>query len=116
MIRRNRLKSSRLRVAAHSGRWISWKWALVGLTAVLLLFLFLSGPQGTVRLVQLLMERKHLSQELTELQKENQSIETAIERFRSDPNAVEEEAREKLGFVKKGEVIYRFSQPSKSRP
>jgi cell division protein FtsB len=80
----------------------------MGLGGAVLLFAYLSGPEGGVRLVQLLFERRHLVKELDDLSQENISLQQTIKRFQHDSGAVEEEAREKLGLVKKGEVIYRF--------
>jgi len=81
------------------------------------LFVFLSGPEGTIRLVQMMMERAQLRREIQDLERENTTLVKTIQRFRNDPEAVEEEAREHLGLVRKGEVIYRFApKDTKTRP
>lgn len=113
MIQRRRVKSTRLHIHSQGLKMPRWRWVVIGSAVGLLLFVFLSGPEGTVRLVKMMWERKRLTQELTDLEKDNQAIQKSIERFRHDPEAVEEEAREKLGFVKKGQVIYRFPKKDK---
>ena len=113
MIQRRRIKSTRLNINSRGLKMPRWRWVAIGVCGALLLFVFLSGPEGTVRLAKMMWERKRLTRELIDLDKENDSIQKSIERFRRDPAAVEEEAREKLGFVKKGEVIYRFTKKGK---
>ncbi len=109
MIKRRRVRATRLRVSSnHPVKRLNWRWVAVGVGAVLLLFVYLSGPEGTIRMVDLLMERRRLTRDMQTLERENEAIQRMIVRFRQDPAAIEEEAREKLGLVKKGEIIYRF--------
>ena len=110
--RRRNVKSSRLRVHAESMAGY-WRWGLVAAAGGLLLFIFFSGPNGTIRLIRLAYETKALKAEITELERDNEKISRDIKRFQTDPSAVEEEARQKLGLVKKGELIYRFPKKGK---
>jgi cell division protein FtsB len=51
-------------------------------------------------------EDQQLRKEIDELQQENARLRNHIERLKSDPDAIEHEAREKLHYAKPGEVIY----------
>ena len=97
---------------SHDGGKKVFKIILFIVTGVFVLFVFLSGPKGTVRLVQLSLERDRVDDEIQTLKRDNIRIQKDIDRYLHDQNAVEDEARRQLGFVKKGEVVYRFS----SRP
>jgi len=56
-------------------------------------------------------ETKQLTREMLELQRENDLLRGHVDRLRSDPNAIEHQAREQLHYTRPGEVIY--SLPSK---
>jgi cell division protein FtsB len=53
-----------------------------------------------------------LRKEIDELQQENARLRDHIERLKSDPDAIEHEAREKLHYAKPGEVIYTLPTPA----
>jgi len=52
-----------------------------------------------------------LDQQMQELQRENDLLTAHVNRLQSDPSAIEQQAREKLGYTRHGEVIYAL--PSK---
>ena len=60
------------------------------------------------QLAELANERQEL---IDELQQENARLKDHIEKLRSDPDAIEHEAREKLHYAKPGEVIYTLPAP-----
>lgn len=41
------------------------------------------------------------------LEEQNKGLEEEIKKMRTNPDYVEEKAREKLGIIKKGEVVYK---------
>ena len=43
---------------------------------------------------------------MQELQRENDLLTGHVNRLQSDPNAIEHQAREELGYTRPGEVIY----------
>jgi cell division protein FtsB len=49
--------------------------------------------------------------QMRELQQENDLLTGHVSRLQSDPNAIEHQAREELGYTRPGEVIYAL--PSK---
>ena len=57
-------------------------------------------------------EDQQLRKEIDELQQENARLRDHIEKLKSDPDAIEHEAREKLHYAKPGEVIYTLPAPA----
>ncbi len=51
-------------------------------------------------------EDRALQKEIQDLDQENAQMRQQIDRLKSDPDAIEHEAREKLHYAKPGEVIY----------
>ena len=61
---------------------------------------------------------KQLRQQIQDLQQENARLRDHIERLKSDPDAIEHEAREQLHYARPGEVIYtclRSRKPKRCR-
>ena len=54
-----------------------------------------------------------LQQEIQQLQQENAQLREHVERLKSDPDAIEHEAREKLHYAKPNEVIVALPTPPK---
>lgn len=55
-----------------------------------------------------------LRQEIQDLQQENTRLREHVDRLKSDPNAIEHEAREQLHYARPGEVIYALPADPKS--
>ena len=51
-------------------------------------------------------QERELKKQIDDVQLENAQLRKQIERLKSDPDAIEHEAREKLHYAKPGEVIY----------
>lgn len=64
------------------------------------------GANGLTVYMQKRAETRALKQQTMELQRENNALEDHVDRLRSDPDAIEHEAREDLRYAKPGEVIY----------
>jgi cell division protein FtsB len=77
----------------------------VGL-ALLLTWHVVNGKHGLSVWQQKRAEDKILRKEIDNLQQENARLRERIEKLKSDPHAIEREAREKLHYAKPGEVIY----------
>jgi cell division protein FtsB len=77
----------------------------VGL-ALLLTWHVINGKHGLSVWQQQRREDRQLQMEIEDLQQENARLHDHIERLKSDPDAIEHEAREKLHYTKPGEVIY----------
>lgn len=55
--------------------------------------------------------RQHLTEQIQQLQDINASLEEDIIRIQRDPQRLEELARNRLGMVRQGEVVYQFVEP-----
>ena len=77
----------------------------VGL-ALLLTLHVVNGKNGLSVWQQKRAEDQQLQKEINDLEQENAHLRNHIERLKSDPDAIEHEAREKLHYAKPGEVIY----------
>ena len=80
------------------------KWAAGVAAALVLLSLMDSGGFRRRRALQ--RDLADLEERNRALREKNQSLIEEIELLRSDPRAVERAAREELGFVRPGEVVF----------
>lgn len=64
------------------------------------------GANGMVVYQNKRMELKSVNAEVEKLQKENEQLSDRIKALKSDPKAIEKEAREQLRYARPGEVIY----------
>jgi cell division protein FtsB len=102
--------------------WIHWlrrqpvrKWmqsrrllasAVLVLVATALCAHVLLGNNGLVSYHQKRAEYQRLQRQLERTEAENRRISDEIEALKSDPRAIEKEAREQLRYARPGEVIY----------
>ena len=105
--------------------WVQQGWRPAGtLFAVSLALLFawsvFNGRHGLSTWYQQRSQEKELQKEIHDLQQENAHLRTHVDRLKSDPGAIEHEAREKLHYAKPGEVIYTLppepQSPAQSQP
>lgn len=95
----------------RANRWVQQGWRPAGtLFAVALALVFfwsvVNGRHGLSTWYQQRTQEKQLKKEILDLQQENAHLRNHVDRLKSDPNAIEHEAREKLHYAKPGEVIY----------
>jgi cell division protein FtsB len=79
------------------------------MVAVLTAWLFVHvmfGANGMVIYRQKKTEYQTLQKEIEGLQKENGSYTSQVKALKTDPKAIEQEAREQLHYARPGEVIY----------
>jgi cell division protein FtsB len=74
--------------------------------ALLLGLHVVNGKNGLSVWEQKRTEDQQLRKEIQDLDQENARLREHVERLKSDPDAIEHEAREKLHYAKPGEVIY----------
>lgn len=95
-------------------------WLLYVFGALLLSFsLFTTfGERGLLHLWRLRGEQRKLDESNFLLQRENEILRERIHRLRHDDLYLEKIAREDLGLVQPGEIIYRFtsSESKRNRP
>ncbi|HEX3354379.1 MAG: FtsB family cell division protein [Terriglobales bacterium] len=80
-----------------------------GGVAVVTVWLFLHvmfGANGMVVYRQKRAEYQNLSQEIDQLQKENNRYDAQIKALQTNPETIEKEAREQLHYARPGEFIY----------
>jgi cell division protein FtsB len=64
------------------------------------------GQNGLTAYQQKRQDAQSLDHQLRSLQKENDQLKGHVDRLKSDPNAIEHQAREELHYTRPGEVIY----------
>ncbi|HWG19590.1 MAG TPA: septum formation initiator family protein [Terracidiphilus sp.] len=75
-----------------------------------------NGRHGLSMWEQKRVEDKQLQKEIDQLQQENARLRVRVDKLKSDPDAIEHEAREKLRYAKQGEVIVDLSNEAKPAP
>jgi len=80
-------------------------------TAMLLLALMLGyhvvfGANGIIGYQRKRDEKHHLQQDVLRLEQENARVSQRVRELKSDPRAIEREAREQLKYARPGEVVY----------
>ena len=86
--------------------------------ALLLTWHVISGKHGLSVWQQKRVEDRQLRKEIDGLQQENTRLRDHVQKLKTDPHAIEREAREKLHYAKPGEVIYDLppDPPSQTKP
>lgn len=80
--------------------------------ALLLTWHVINGKHGLSVWQQKRVEDRQLRKEIDSLEQENARLRDRVEKLKTDPHAIEREAREKLHYAKPGEVIYSLPVPS----
>lgn len=86
-----------------------WGRLLTG-SALLLVFF---GNGGFRSLTRNWLELRRLNKEIVALQLEEKELDAKLKSMRSGDGPVERLARRELGYIKKGEIEYRFPPPAK---
>jgi cell division protein FtsB len=76
------------------------------------------GSRGLLHLRSIQTEERAINRRITDLLRENERLRATLTRLKSDERAIEKLAREELGFVRPGDLVYRFPQdrPAQDRP
>ncbi len=101
--------------------WTQQSWRPAGTVVVVSLALLLmwhvvNGQNGLNSWHQKRAEDQQLQLEIKQLQDENARLRQHVDRLKSDPDAIEHEAREKLHYAKPNEVIVALPAPSHGPP
>ena len=81
-----------------------------GLVLVLVASFFIDD-MGFPRYFSMLNHARHLELEIKELEQSNTDLRGELSRLQRDPAKMEELARERLGYVRKGETVYQLVPP-----
>ena len=105
----------------RAANWVQRIWRPVGtgiavILALLLTWHVIHGKHGLSVWKQERAQDKTLQKQIQDLQTENASMKDRIEHLKSDPDAIEREAREKLHYAKPGEVIYALPATPQQQP
>lgn len=90
--------------------------AVLAMCAVSLCGHVMLGNNGWVNYRQKRAEYQKLQKDLQHLDAENQRLDAEINGLKSDPKAIEKEAREQLRYAKPGEVIYLMPEQPGQHP
>ena len=101
-------KAARWAAAAASARE-HWPRLLAGAG---LLFVFF-GNAGFRSMVANWMELQRLKGEISQLDNDEKELDVRLKAMRAGDGGVERAARRDLGYIKKGEIEYRFPPPEK---
>ena len=83
---------------------------ILALSGSLYIFIpLLLGDMGILKYFQMLKTEHQISNEIQVLIHENEQLQKQVDLLKSDPMTIERIARQQLGLVKKGELVYRFS-------
>jgi cell division protein FtsB len=101
--------------------WLAVEWRRLGTVAAVLLIVGLLlhamfGANGMVIYRQKRAEMQTLQSEVDRLQKENNRYVEQIRSLKSDPAAIEKEAREQLRYARPGEVVLVAPDPPAQKP
>ena len=101
--------------------WLVLEWRRLGTAAAILIIFGLVlhamfGANGMVVYRQKRTEVQSLQTEVERLQKENSQYANQIKSLKSDPVAIEKEAREQLHYTRPGEVVYVVPDPPQKPP
>jgi cell division protein FtsB len=101
--------------------WLATEWRRLGTVAAVLLTLGLLlhamfGANGMVVYRQKRAETISLEQDVDRVQKENDEYAERIKGLKSNPSAIEKEAREQLHYTRPGEYVYVSPDPPRKPP
>jgi cell division protein FtsB len=86
----------------------------ISLLSLLLLCVLASwlvfSDRGLIDLYKKDKEKQVYMEKIRELKEENQKLTVEIDRLKNDNDYIEETAKNELGMVRDGDVIYRFSK------
>lgn len=73
-----------------------------------LLLSLLFGEMGLLKFLKIKQTYAQIRRENQDLQDENENLGRRIKMLKTDPDAIEQIARDRLGLAKEGELIYEF--------
>ena len=89
----------------------AWRKPLALAVGVVVLVIWLLEVSEITQYVRIANELERMNQEITELERKNSVLEKEIFLVRNDEFTLEKLARERLGYVKEGEVVYQLVEP-----
>ncbi len=75
---------------------------------ILFLYLFLGGPYGLIKIISLYSKIKKIESKTDRFMAEKVILTKKCESLKTDLFIIEKIARQKLGMIKNGEIVYRI--------
>lgn len=72
------------------------------------------NSEGLPLYFQMRETHQHLLEQIQQLKRINAAVEEDLTRIQQDPQRLEELARNRLGMVRQGEMVYQFVEPAPS--
>ena len=88
---------------------------VIATVSLYMLFSFIFSDLGLIKYRYMKREYNRVRTDITRLQEENKNLREEVGSLKTDPDYIEALAREKLGLVKEGEIIYRFQEKEKEK-
>lgn len=83
----------------------------VGVITMLFALQVVLGDNGMLTYMKKRAEYRKLLEENAAIQRENERLAQQIKALKTDPQAIEKEAREHLKYARPGEVVYTLPEP-----
>lgn len=99
--------------AAAAAEFAREHWQRLAAAAAILYVFF--GNAGFRSMVSNYMELRRLRTEISGLDRDEKDLDAKLKALRAGDGGVERAARRDLGYIKKGEIEYRFPPPQKPR-
>ena len=107
MIQRNRKRRPVKRTTTW-GWWPASGRKLLLVAGVMFMGVWLFEGTGILKYYRMTSELTRMEREILELTRVNQALADEIHRIETDPLELEKLARERLGYVRKGETVYQL--------
>ncbi len=88
----------------------------VGLLAAMLAWHVIFGANGIAVYEHKRAEYQQLDKQIQDLQADNAKVTQDVKELKSDPKAIEKEAREQLRYARPGEVVYVMPEAKPDHP
>ncbi len=86
--------------------------AAMSLLVVMLAYHVVFGANGMMAYQRKRGDNQKLQQDILRLQQENDRVSRRVRELKTDPKAIEREAREQLKYARPGEVVYVAPEPA----
>lgn len=81
---------------------------IFALLVAALLYVFVLGDGGAIKIVQLRMKRSQLEANIAELERNTKYLEQTIARLKDDYTYIEKIGRERYGYIRPGDRVYKI--------
>jgi cell division protein FtsB len=108
MNKRNTLKTNRTSRTSRNKKLI----IAAGIAVVLyLLVSFIFGEMGLIKYYRMNAQCNSLTKEIATLKQDNARLMREVHALKTDPDHLEQIARDKLGLARPGELVYYYGDP-----